>query len=107
MVNLTLKVPSVVVTADEAVLNSATREFALGGNVSVTSDITPPPSTNAEPSLTIKSGGMDLQQAGIVRMFGGVSYVFPSLELTADEASMNTVTHAVELRGNVHMRFKQ
>jgi len=29
------------------------------------------------------------------------------VELTADEASMNTVMHAVELRGNVRMRIRE
>lgn len=105
--NLTLKLPpSLVVTAEQAVPNATARDWELRGDVRVTYDA-PPPTGNHEPSLTIKSNGMDLQQAGVVRLSGGVTYVFPNLELTADEASMNTVTHAVELRGNVHMRFKE
>ena len=40
-------------------------------------------------------------------MFGGVSYVFPDVELTANEASMNTATHAIEFRGDVHMKVTE
>ena len=106
MVNVTFTLPHLTVMADEAAMNAEFHDIALRGNVRIP-NYDAPPSPNRETTVTIKSGGMDLQQAGIVRMFGGVSYVFPDVELTADEASMNTATHAIEFRGDVHLRLTE
>jgi hypothetical protein len=106
MMNVTFTLPHLTVMADEAAMNAELHEITLRGNVRIPNYDAPPPA-NREPTVTIKSGGMDLQQAGIVRMFGGVSYAFPDVELTADEASMNTATHAIEFRGDVHLRLTE
>jgi hypothetical protein len=106
MVNVTFTLPHLTVMADEAAMNAEFHDIALRGNVRIP-NYDAPSSPNRESTVTIKSRGIDLQQAGIVRMFGGVSYVFPDVELTADEASMNTATHAIEFRGDVHLRLTE
>ena len=92
-----------VVTADIATLRATASRLVLelSGNVHIPSRAAAPPD-NDEASMTVKAARVDMQPNGRLRMTG-VTFDFPNIAVTADNAKMSSDTNGIDLLGIVRM----